>query len=322
MKTKVSRHVGSLLLVGGACALAACGPTGPDEDVNENANGNWNQNQNQWPPGDGGVNHNSDGAVGPACAEHAKYVYVVDDEDTLYRFDPQIQDVSAFTTVGTMSCGSGQPNSMSVGRDGYAYVLFGDYDPFSGTWTCDGVYKVDIQTAECLGKTPFSCGSGGFEKFGMGFATLGPNTTEDQLYIGNSDSAELGTLDVATGAVQLIGNLPNQGGEFTGNANGELWGFFPYEDPPAVLYLDKSNASVNQRVELDTLPPIGAYSSAAWAFAFWGGDFFVFYQVDPPDSSTNVYKLAPEGQFGLYIADTGLRVVGAGVSTCAPVIVE
>ncbi len=313
-----NRSTQALIVAALLWGLSACGPAEPTD--NNNGNANWNGNNNQFPPTDGGVG--SDGAVGPACAEAAKYVYVVDSDQTLYRFDPRIQDMTAFTTVGTVACGSGQPNSMSVGRDGYAYVLFGDYDPLFGDWTCDGVYKVDIQTAECVGKTAFACGTSGFEKFGMGFATLGPGATTDQLYIGDSEGTQLGTLDLASGAVQVIGNLPNQGGEFTGNANGELWGFFPYETPPAVVYLDKATAGVNLSIDLGTLTPISGATSAAWAFAFWGGDFYVFYEVEPPDSSTNVYKLEPEGQFGLYIGNTGLRIVGAGVSTCAPVIVR
>lgn len=303
-------------LLGLALVLSACGPTPP------NISDNNNNNNTTWPLPDGSVNPGTDATVGPACAEQAKFVYVVDSDQALYRFDPRIQDVSAFQYVGDVACGSGQPNSMSVGRDGYAYVLFGDYDPFWGTWSCDGVYKVSIDNGACLGRTAFQCGAGGFEKFGMGFATLGPGSTQDQLYLADSEGTALGTLDLASGAVQVLGQLPNQGGEFTGNANGELWGFFPYEDPPAVLWLDKSNGGVLRRLDLGTLAPIGSATSAAWAFAFWGGDFYLFYEVDPPDSSTNVYKLGAEGQFGLYIANTGLRIVGAGVSTCAPVIVR
>ena len=182
--------------------------------------------------------------------------------------------------------------------------------------------KVSLDNAACLEPTPFVCGTEGFKKFGMGFATVSAASTEDRLFIGNSLDEVLAVLDVDTGEVTVVGELPESRGEFTGNKDGELWGFFPYESPPAVLYLDKNNASTIRRLDMSQLTPIGAATSAAWAFAFWGGDFFLFYEVEPPDSSTNVYKLEPEGQFGIYIPNTGLRIVGAGVSTCAPVIVR
>ena len=157
----------------------------------------------------------------------------------------------------------------------------------------------------------------------MGFATITAGGTEDRLYIANSDTASLGTLDVVTGAVQTVGNLANQGGEFTGNSNGELWGFFPYEDPPAIIWVDKDSGAALERFDLPQLPSLaGAITEAAWAFAFWGGDFYVFYQVNPPDTSTNVWKLDREAGLQRYIPNTGMRIVGAGVSTCAPVIVR
>jgi len=304
------------LAPGLAVFVCACGPTDPNI-TNWNGNTNWNgYGYDGGTQGDAGNPSN--------CAEHAKYVYVIDSDDTLYRFDPRTADMSAFTLVGSVSCGATiGPNSMSVGRDGFAYALFGEYDQIFGTWTCDGLYRVNIETGACLNQTAFQCGSAGFSKFGMGFATLTAGGVEDRLYIANSDTAQLGTLDVVSGAAQALGSLPNQGGEFTGNANGELWGFFPYEDPPAVIQIDKANGASLDRYDLQQLPSLsGTITEAAWAFAFWGGDFYVFYQVNPPDTSTNVWKLDREAGLQLYIPNTGFRIVGAGVSTCAPVIVE
>jgi hypothetical protein len=52
---------------------------------------------------------------------------------------------------------------------------------------------------------------------------------------------------------------------------------------------------------------------SAWAMKFWGGSFWIFldqsvYQVD---------RNTPD-VINLKISDTGRTVVGAGVSTCAP----
>ena len=40
---------------------------------------------------------------------------------------------------------------------------------------------------------------------------------------------------------------------------------------------------------------------------------------DSTDLSTNVWRVTVGGQVEKYIENTGLHVVGAGVSTCAPV---
>ena len=57
----------------------------------------------------------------------------------------------------------------------------------------------------------------------------------------------------------------------------------------------------------------------AWAFAFWGGHFWLFTnpnmmgssQVDRYDPSANTTTTE--------VNSVGFRIVGAGVSTCAPV---
>ena len=259
------------------------------------------------------------GGGGPAsgCAAATKFVYVIDANNTLYKFDPSIASPQAFTAVGPMGCSAGAgPNSMSVGRDGYAYVLYGTDGPLGG-YNCAGIYKVDITSAACQGKTPFICGSANFQKFGMGFTSVSTGSTQDALYLGNSLTPALGRVDLASGQVTGISTLPGAA-EFTGNANGELWGFFPGQSPPAVLRIDKSKGSVLKSLPLAGLPAVGT-GGYAYAFAFWGGAFYIFYQVDSISSSSDVWKLLPDGSLTKYIPDTGMRIVGAGVSTCAPV---
>ena len=264
---------------------------------------------------DGGGNE-----AGPAndCADETKYVYVTDDKNRMYKFDPMIASKAAFSLVGTMGCKGGEgPNSMSVGRDGYAYVLYGTQNPYSGGYNCAGVLKVDIKTAQCAGPSSFQCGSAGFQKFGMGFATDSASTSSESLYLSNSLQPGLGRVDFTTGSVIRVGDLPGAA-EFTGNAKGELWGFFPDVIPPAVIQVDKTNGNVLTTFPLSPLPPLGT-GGYAYAFAYWGGSFYIFYQVNDYDSSTNVWRLDASGNVEKYIPNTGLRIVGAGVSTCAPI---
>ena len=62
---------------------------------------------------------------------------------------------------------------------------------------------------------------------------------------------------------------------------------------------------------------------SAWAFSFWGGDFYLYTAPDPllePDRTTNVTRYRPsDGSVdAAYMVNIGFRIAGAGVSTCAP----
>lgn len=309
----------SFLLAVAACSASNSNPLDDDDDGAGNSGNTGNSGTGN--SGTGGVLFDGGPSGGSAagCAETTKLVYVIDDSNRFYRFNPAVASPAAFELVSTLNCASsGGPNSMAVSREGYAYVLYGTQDMW-GDWYCDGVYQVDITDGTCLAQTPFGCGAQGFEKFGMGYSTASADSTDESLFIGSSLDAKLGTLDPASGAVQFIGNLPNQGPEFTGNANGELWGFFPYDSPPTAKRINKATAASEQTFPLNSLPDIDEGSSAAWAFAYWGGSFYIFYMVNPPNSSTVVYKLDYDGTVTTHIANTGLVIVGAGVSTCAPV---
>ncbi len=117
----------------------------------------------------------------------------------------------------------------------------------------------------------------------------------------------------------MKGPLPNSGPEFTGNANGELWGFFPKEKPPAIVRIDKTSGAAVQTISLPDLPSADEGLIAAWAFAYWGGSFYLFYRVDPPHAASRVYKVEYDGTMTDFMGSTGMTIVGAGVSTCAPI---
>jgi len=250
------------------------------------------------------------------CSAAATFVYVLDSDNTLFKFDPKIASKSAFTRIGVVNCGTGtSPNSMAVARDGTAYV------DLMQSSSCKGVYKVDIKTAECKGATSFTCGSSGFGQFGMGYSTNSAGTTAETLYIGDTNASKMATLDPATGAVAVVGTLPASGPEFTGNAAGELWAFMPQASTPKVAQIDKATGAAIKTFNLTALKSSIVISPSAWAFAFWGGDYYIFLQGDL-DSSTNVWKMTATGSVTKYIPDTGFRIVGAGVSTCAPLSIK
>jgi hypothetical protein len=105
--------------------------------------------------------------------------------------------------------------------------------------------------------------------------------------------------------------------ELTGTGDAKLWAFYPDAAPPFVAQLDKSSGNALSSLQLPQL----AGMPTAWAFAFWGGDFWIFLQRGA-DPSTSVYRVRGlDGSFETALYDTGRSIVGAGVSTCAPTVV-
>ena len=63
---------------------------------------------------------------------------------------------------------------------------------------------------------------------------------------------------------------------------------------------------------------------AAWAFAQWGGKFYIFVTTQDFLGTTNSTVRTIDrmtGQYQLVSQNLPYRIVGAGVSTCAPVII-
>ena len=234
------------------------------------------------------------------CDTTSDLVYVIDRaDDALYLFDPE---TLAFDLLGELDCGlfAGSPASMSVTRDGFAYVRYTD----------NTVYAVDLDTLEC---TETAYGGGGFGAFGMGFATDSDTTWRDTLYIANDN--QLARMDTATWTVSPMGSLPSQS-ELTGNADGELWAILPLEEPAQLVRLNKDTAAVEHTLHMTAMPD--PYTIDAFAFATWGGDFWVFIRTYGMGHSTDVYRVTSTGHTTRVAVDTGMDVVGAGVSTCAP----
>lgn len=254
----------------------------------------------------------------PSCAAGTESIYAVDKENVLYRFDPTVPSTAAFSVVGPLGCDPQGPTpyDMSVARDGYAHVLYGSYGGFA---TKAFTFRVDIQNAGCDGFSWVQTGTADFWMFSMGFVSDAPGGSEETLYLVDNGAtpSRLAYVEKNTGQIVPVGTLPGEG-DFLGTGDAQLWGFFPELTPPAVMRIDKSNGSVLEEIAIEGLPPIGG-GGWAYAFAFWGGSFYIFYAVDDIDTSTNVWKLDMDGTLTKHLADTGLRIVGAGVSTCAPV---
>ena len=247
--------------------------------------------------------------ISTACTEASQWIYTVDGTTGMFsRFDPA---TLTFTDIAVLDCRSySHPFSMAVDQNAVAWVVYSDSEFFkvdTGTGQCQATsFKVDPHG-------PFGSG------FGMGFV-FDPSTNADTLYIAGgynttNTQSELATVSFPSLAVTPIGMITAGNAELTGTGDGSLWGFIPNlltpDDQTVLVRLDPSSGAT---LESHSYPSLNSTSYRSFAVKFWGGSFWIFldssvYQV-PRDTPQTIATV---------IADTGRNIVGAGVSTCAPI---
>lgn len=287
-----------------AATLVACGPAGRGDDFGGGGDDDGSGSGS-------GMGSNMDG-----CSDAAKLVYVVDENNKFSQFNPSTK---TFTDIGTLSCpaGSATPFSMGVNRNAVAWVLYSNGQ----------LFQVDTSSLNCTASSWTT--QQGLQQFGMGFSANQAGSTEDTLFVAGGSSvnplsnptSKLATLDTSTFSATAVGTVTGWP-ELTGTGNAELWGWFPDESSPRIEQIDKTTGAAVKTYQLSQL----AGTPAAWAFAFWGGDFWIFLMradiIGPTDLNTKVYQI--DGMTGALKSTTdapGRTIVGAGVSTCAPVVI-
>ena len=243
-------------------------------------------------------------------------VYVITESNDLYSFYPP---TLAFTLIGTLSCTATPgvtPFSMAVDRQGIGRSVFSD-----GT-----LYLVDMGTAACA-STGFQTDQSGFLTFCMGYAADSADGGDggETLYVAECsatmgaprpNSRGLATVDTTSLHLSFVAPFtpPIPGPELTGTGDGRLYGFYTnaFGSGSHIVQIDRGAGVILQDFPLQVGTPLDGY-----AFAFWGGVFWVFTfsnqspativtRFDPVTRSETMVTTMPEG------------VVGAGVSTCAP----
>jgi hypothetical protein len=265
---------------------------------------------------DGGVPTFGDGAptgeAGSHCPLSTQYVYTVAIDNTLYRFDPPSL---TFTTIGVMNCQAAfgtTPYSMSVDRNGTAWVVFSD----------GHLFRVSTANAACQ-STSYAPGQNGFITFGMGFSTDSPGGDAETLFVSDSGQHADGTYGPTKGLARLdtraltltpIGayDLITARAEMTGTGDARLFGAFE-GSPYVVAGIDKTNAKILSQAPQNSINY--APTTSNFAFAFWGGDFWLFVG---PGTSTDVFQYRPSTGATNKVSSVTFEIVGAGVSTCAP----
>lgn len=239
------------------------------------------------------------------CPDSAKNVFVISEQNSLYSFKPQ---TLKFTEIGTLDCGAnGTPSSMAVDREGVAWVRHSD----------GSLWKVDTSTLECTRTSFAPTPATPFYKFGMGFSSEEKGSSEESLFLSDELGTGLARLDTSSLEVAPVGGytetLAGQKSELTGTGDGRLFGLFVTE-PVQIAEIDKTSGAILSRDVLD-----GVFAGNAWAFSFHGGDFYVY--THDPDSAqgSDVTRFSPKDQtLEVVLPKVGFKIVGAGVSTCAP----
>jgi hypothetical protein len=224
------------------------------------------------------------------CAEETTQVFVVAADRGLYRFNPEKLEI---VRVGTLDCPTAAGTfSMAIDRRGTAYVEFQD----------GRLFAVDTRDATCQ-PTAFQPNQAGFQTFGMGYARDDDDAGET-LY---ASGAGLAALDTKTFQLKFKGSLALGRTELTGKDR-ELYAFSVGSG--VVGRLNKNTGAVDQTYRTTAID-----ESAAFAFAHWGGDFWIF----TGNATSKVTKYSPTTDTSTdVLSNTGILIVGAGSSTCAP----
>jgi hypothetical protein len=291
---------------GGSSGQAGSGVTGPE------------QGSGATQPGAGlslGQGASDDAsAPGSDCSDASKLVYVIADEtNEMYSFAP---DKLLFTKLGVPNCQTNASvNSMAVDRSGNAWINYDD----------GSIWKVDTTTLNCTA-TSFMSGQDGFSpNLSMGFSSDAAGSSDETLFVSdntgddttNANGKGAARVDLTTFALTPLGS-PYTGSvagwrcELTGTGDARLFGFFT-TTPAYLAEIQKADGTTPQAT---ALPGVDA-TMGGYAFSFWGGKFW-FYTASTSRTSDVTMFDPTTSQTQVMLKNIGFTIVGAGVSTCAP----
>lgn len=237
------------------------------------------------------------------CPDEARLVYLFTDQADLFSFNPPARQLRR---IGRLSCPTtARPNSMAVSQDGTAYLNFDD----------GKLYRVNVRSATCTA-TGFVAPSG-WRTFGMGFKPVSATSVNEVLFIANGS---LATVSLPSFAVTMVGPVAgtSSGPELSGTADGEL---YAYLLPPNLMGAMRL-ARIDPQTAALSMPrafPSLTVSSTGFAYAFtaWSSDFYLYTSSGTSNSSIVRYEPAADRDSVVMTpGNTGIRIVGAGVSRC------
>lgn len=224
-------------------------------------------------------------------------VYVISNDGRLFTFDPRNPGREAYGLVGELDCAdAGNPRSMAIDRNGSAWVFL----------DTGALVRVDLADASCR-STDYRHPSSD-RNIGMGFTADAPGASSEKLYVISPDFglATIGFPDLRVTASRKLA----MHAELTGGGDGKLFLFAA--ETGELLEVDRQTHRTS-RVHI-FFEIRGAH---AWAFARYGGKFYVF--TAPWTANSRTTELDPKTHVALVRdPDVGFVIVGAGQSTLTP----
>jgi hypothetical protein len=227
----------------------------------------------------------------PECSDETSQIYVLASNKGLYRFYPA---TATFAHVGQLGCPSTEGTfSMAIDRRGIAWVEYTD----------GRLFQVDTHDARCKA-TSFKAGQTGFRTFGMGYALNDEDAGAGETLFVAGDA--LAALDTKSFELQFRGSLTFGRTELTGLGS-QLYAFSV--ESGVVARLNKTTGATEATYRTTAINP-----NASFAFAQWGGAFWLF-------TNDVVRSYSPTTDTTTTVLErTGMYIVGAGSSTCAPMV--
>ena len=246
-------------------------------------------------------------------------IFVLSSDAELWKYFPK---TNSFEMLGALNCPGLFPGtfSMAVDRTGFAWVQF----------TAGELRKISVSDVSNCEDPGFDVGQQDVPNFGMAFVSNSANDPCDRIY-GNSFSGngfvegdKIGdfiTIDPVNLQLSKLGKTNFDGAEVSGTGDGRAF-IFGGSNPSKLVELDKQDGSTVTVLPLGTLE----INTGGFAFASFAGDFYLFTDSDN-DNNSEVTRLDYDDSdnngkqdLKVVLQDVPLRVVGAGVSTCAPLI--
>jgi hypothetical protein len=222
----------------------------------------------------------------------------------LYAFDPR---ASEFKDLGVVACPADGlntvPASMAIDRQGTAYIPYLD----------GSMFRVSTRTLACE-----TTGFAGQDLQTPGIAFVANPSAIETLFLAQTNPSALATVDqhtFTTHRVALFSNPDLQGLQLTGTGDGRLYGLYAPHGivaPAYIVQIDPASAEIVGSFTLDIV------LGAAWALAFWAGDFYVFAAPAGAPSIVERYRPSDGSVVHVATAPSAVLIAGAGVSTCAP----
>lgn len=258
-----------------------------------------------------GINEcKKDQCVDDNCPIDAQFIYLIDSSFRLIKFNPSDPNKKYFKVLFSPSClKSTVPFSMAVDREANAWILY---------WN-SALYRVNVNNKECEKIHHFDNDSSGLHHFGMAFSLDRVGGSTDSLFIGvDAPHSCFGMIDTENSMnytpLSTFPTYYENTPELTGTGRAKLYAFSPGINKQYISEIDKTTGNVIEQYEL---AGTGGTEITAWAFAHWGGSFYIFESVDKVNK---VLKFDPTTEeLSVFLDHTPYEVSGAGVSTCAPI---